>query len=212
MLTKEQIEQNKKEFIRLIRGINREGADIEALISKLEASDFFTAPASTKYHSSCDGGLCEHSLNVYYNLDKLCKNTMGLDEECYDDTTLRIVGLLHDISKMNIYTVMAKNEKQYCVDGDKFDELGRFKWVTKKGWALKEDRFVYGNHEVTSEFIIRNYIPLTMPESVAVLHHMGGMNWDSAKNDIAGVFRQYSLALMLHLADMISTYVYERDF
>jgi hypothetical protein len=212
MITNEQIECNKQEFIRLIRSIERDGMDTEALVRKLESSDFFFAPASTKYHSSYPGGLCEHSLNVYYNLVKLCKSKEGLDSECYDDNSLKIVSLLHDISKMNIYVTTTKNEKVYCADGDKYDNLGRFKWVSKQGFALKEDRFVYGNHEMTSEYIIRNFIPLTLSESVAVLHHMGGMNWDSSKNDIASIFRQYSLALMLHTADMLATYVDERDY
>jgi hypothetical protein len=212
MLTKEQMENNKNEFINLIMGINREGANIPALIKKLESSDFFYAPASTKYHGAYAGGLCEHSLNVYYNLVSLCKNKQGLDSECYDDNTLRIVGLLHDISKMNIYTITAKNEKVYCPEGDKHDELGRFKWVSKQGYMLKEERFVYGSHEMASEYIIRNYIPMTLAESVSVLHHMGGMNWDSAKDDLSRVFRQYSLSLMLHTADMLATYVDERDY
>lgn len=212
MLTTEQIENNKIEFIQLVKGINREGANIYELIKKLESSDFFTAPASTKYHSSYPGGLCEHSLNVYHNLVSICKSKSGLDSECYDDNTLRIVALLHDISKMNIYVTTVKNEKVYCADGDKYDNLGKFKWVSKQGFTLKDDRFVYGNHEMTSEYIIRNFIPLTLSESVSILHHMGGMNWDSANNDIASIFRQYSLALMLHTADMLATYVDERDF
>ncbi len=211
MLTNEQIEYNKNEFISLIRGINRDDADLDRLINKLLSSDFFVAPASTKYHNSYAGGLCEHSLNVYSNLVNLCKSKMGLDAECYDDNTLRIVGLLHDVSKMNIYTTTVKNEKVYCVDGDKRDDMGRFKWVSKPGYSLKEDRFTFGSHEMTSEYIIRNFIPMTLSESVAVLHHMGGMNWDSAKDDIARVYKQYSLATMLHLADMLATYVDERD-
>ncbi len=210
MLTNEQIDANKREFLSLISSIKRDGADIDALVRKLEHSDFFVAPASTKYHSSYPGGLCEHSLNVYHNLVKLCNGKKGLDSECYDDSTLKIVGLLHDISKMNIYTTTVKNEKQYCHDGDKFDNLGRFKWVSKQSYMLKEDRFVYGSHEMTSEYIIRNFIPMTLSESVAVLHHMGGMNWDSAKDDIACVYNQYSISVMLHIADMLATYTDER--
>ena len=59
---------NKKEFIELLeKYVKRDG--IENLITYLdEQSDFFTSPASTKYHGSYEGGLVEHSLNVYYSL------------------------------------------------------------------------------------------------------------------------------------------------
>lgn len=211
MLTIEQIESNKAEFIELISSIQRDGADIDKLINKLCSSDFFTAPASTKYHCNYDGGLCEHSLNVYHNLVALCKNREGLDDSCYNEDTLKITALLHDISKMNIYEKTSKNEKIYCADGDKYDVLGKFKWETSLGWKVKDNKFVYGSHEETSEFIIRQFIPLTIDESVAVLHHMGSLGWDSAQDNIASVYSQYSLSLMLHIADMMSTYVDERQ-
>ena len=210
MLTQDQILMNKQEFIGLVRSITREGADIEKLIRKLENSDFFYAPASTKYHASYQGGLCEHSLNVYANMKKLISSTPNLDPYCYDEDSIKIIGLFHDISKMNVYEPSVRNVKTYCEDGDKRDEMGRFKWVSKPGWATREKRFVYGSHEVTSEYIIRQFIPLNIDESVAILHHMGSMHYDSAKDDIGAVFNQYQLALMVYMADMMSTYVDER--
>lgn len=210
MLTIEQIDANKQEFLTLISSIQREGFEVEKLINKLCSSDFFKAPASTKYHCAYEGGLCEHSLNVYYNLVNLVKSKGNLDKCCYDESTLKIVALLHDISKMNIYEKSAKNEKIYCEDGDKYDSLGKFKWISTIGWKLKESRFLYGSHEMTSEFIIRQFIPLTIDESVAILHHMGGRNWDSAQDDMTSIFGQYSLATLLHVSDMIASYVDER--
>ena len=210
MLTIEQINNNKEEFLTLIRSIKRDGMDTDKLVKKLEKSDFFTAPASTKYHCAYEGGLCEHSLNVYYNLVNLC-NQQGLDEECYDENALKIVALLHDISKMNIYEPTARNEKVYCKDGDKYDSLGNYKWVTSLGYKTKENKFVFGSHEMTSEYIARQFVPLTVAESVAILHHMGGMHYDSAQDNLGEVFNQYHLALMLHIADMMSTYVTERE-
>lgn len=211
MLTNEQIELNKQEFLTLIQSIKREGANLESLVNKLCSSDFFVAPASTKYHCNYAGGLCEHSLNVYHNIVRLTDNQKGLDECCYDEDTLKIVALLHDVSKMNIYEQTAKNEKVYCEDGDKYDTIGRFRWETSLGWKTKENKFVYGSHEETSEFIVRQFIPLTLDESVAILHHMGSLGWDSAQDNIASVYSHYSLSLMLHMADMISTYVDERQ-
>ena len=210
MLTQEQMLENKKTFLELIKSIERDGMDVEKLVHKLEHSDFFTAPSSTKYHCSYEGGLCEHSLNVYNNLKMLVQGKVNLDECCYDENTLKIVALMHDISKMNIYERTSRNEKVYCEDGDKYDALGKFKWVTTVGWGLKDKRFTYGSHEMNSEFIARQFIPLTIDESVAILHHMGGRNWDSAQDNITEVFGQYQLAILLHMADMMASYVDER--
>ena len=208
-LTHEQIENNKQEFINILSTIKREGAKIEELVAKLTRSDFFTAPASTKYHCDYEGGLCEHSLNVYYNLRNLV-NRQGLDEACYNEESIIICGLLHDISKMNRYEKTARNKKVYCEDGKQYDELGRFKWISETGWQTRANHFVYGSHEMTSEYIVRQFIPLTLDESVAILHHMGSMAWDSAKDNIGDVFNQYTLALLLYMADMTSCYIDER--
>lgn len=210
MLTKEQISTNRDEYINLILSINREGAELEKLVNKLNNSDFFYAPASTEYHCGYEGGLCEHSLNVYRNLVRLCESQSNLDESCYDPETLKIVALLHDISKMNIYEKYAKNTKVYSENGSKYDELGKFDWVSSLEYKVKKDKFVYGNHEETSEYIARQFIPLTLDESVAIMHHMGGRSWDSSQDNISLVFGQYPLSLMLHMADMCATFIDER--
>lgn len=208
-MTQDKMILNKQEFEALVRSIKRPGADIDRLLDKLENSDFYFAPASTKYHLAEDGGLCEHSLNVYHNLKRLVNTTPGLAPYCYDEDSIKIVALFHDISKMNIYEKSSKNVKQYCEDGDKRDELGRFRWVALPSFTTREKKFVFGSHECTSEYIIRQYIPLNIDESVAILHHMGTLGWDSAKDNIAEVYSQYQLSLLLHVADMIATYVNE---
>ena len=210
MLSKEQIAVNKEDFLRIVLSINREGMDTEGLVNKLVNSDFFTAPASTQYHSAYEGGLCEHCLNVFYNLKSMVEQKAdSLANSCIDDDSIKIVALFHDISKMNIYTTYIRNEKVYCEDGDKYDSMGKFKWVSTVGYKTKEDKFVYGSHEMTSEYIIRQFIPLTLDESISILHHMGGRNWDSVQDNIASVFTNYPLATLLHLADMMSTYIDE---
>ena len=72
MLDDAKIEENKNRFIDLVKGITREGVDMERLLRQLEESDFFEAPASSRYHNSFKGGLCAHSLNVYDCLKKMC--------------------------------------------------------------------------------------------------------------------------------------------
>ena len=206
--TNEELTTMKEDFIALLKRIKRQNADIDGLIDKLVNSDFFSAPASTKNHSAFEGGLVRHSLNVYNNLNRLVEDK-GLN---IPQDSILICGLLHDISKMNFYEVAIKNKKVYSKDGSKWDDLGRFDWVSEKGWAAKpvEDRFVYGNHEETSEFMIRYYIPLRVEESVAILCHHGGKGYDS-HDSYDKMFGRYKLATLLHLADMLATFVDEKD-
>lgn len=206
MLTNEQLIDNKNEFIDMLRAITRNNCDIEGLIKKLEQSDFFEAPASTKYHGAFKGGLCRHCLDVNIVLTNLLKMN-GLS---YSDEAVTIVSLLHDLSKMNLYERTCFNKKVYSENGSKHDDGGKFDWVSEPGYKTKDvkDRFIYGNHEQTSEFMVRQFIPLELEESIAILHHHGGMGFDSAQLDISLIYDKYPLALMLHVADMICAYMY----
>lgn len=206
MLTQEQIKSNKDRFITLILSITRSQSRLTEFVAKLLQSDFFIAPASTVYHLAYPGGLCEHCLNVYDNLVSLCESK----NLSYNPDSLKITALCHDLSKMNYYTETVKNEKVYSENGTKHDELGNFEWVSKKGYKKRDDVFIYGNHEQNAEYIARWYFPLTLEESTAILHHMGGMSWDSTKENITEVYSKYPLSTLLHLADMISTYIDER--
>ena len=73
----------------------------------------------------------------------------------------------------------------------------------------KENRFIFSNHETTSEFMVRTFIPLTLEESVAILHHHGGVGNDSQPGAV-NAFGRYNLPVLLHLADMLATYVDEK--
>lgn len=210
MIPENIIETNKETFCTFLRQIRRDGARIDDLIKKLETSDFFYAPASTKYHNSIEGGLCDHSLNVYYNLRSLVKNK-HLEDKISEESIL-ICGLLHDMSKMNIYEKTYRNKKVYSEYGKKFDNLGNYDWVSEESYQMKDskDRFLYGNHEETSEYMVRTYIPLKLEESVAILTHHGSLSFDSVGIDsISQKYERYPLACLLHVADLISTYVDE---
>ena len=208
MLLDLQIADNKSKFIELVNSIEREGFLKEQLLAKLENSDFYYAPASTKYHGAYRGGLCEHSLNVYYNLVKLNE----IKNSNISEDTLKIVALFHDLSKMNLYETYFQNKKNYHAGGSKHDEGGAFDWEAVSAYKVKEasDRFIFGSHEQTSEFMLRSYCPLTYEESIAVLHHHGGMGWDSAQDNITEVFNRYPIATLLHIADMIATFLDEK--
>lgn len=208
MLEQNVIEANKTYFLDLLSTIERPNAALDMLTEWLETSDFFTAPASTKYHGAYPGGLCEHSLDVYKNMEKL----LSLHPEYYyESDTVKIVSLLHDLAKVNFYKRDFRNKKVYHENGSKQDNNGRFDWVSEATYAVDHDnRFVYGNHEETSEFLVRQYIPLSVEESVALLHHHAGMSWDSTKADISVVYNKYPLAAFLHTADMLSTFIDQR--
>ena len=208
---KDEIMEMKEDFIALLRRIKRSNANIEGLIDKLETTDFFTAPASTRYHNACYGGLLAHSLNVYNNLEMLVK-MKGLEEVIPEDSIL-ICGLLHDMAKINFYEPTVRNKKVYSEDGSKYDELGKFDWVSEKAWAVKPEsqRFIYGSHEETSEFMARCYIPLKIEESIAILHHHSGMSNDSTVKNISGLYIRYPVAHLLHIADMLATYLDEES-
>ena len=237
------IKKNKESFINILSNAvsERPGCDLEGLLNKLESSDFYIAPASTKYHGAYKGGLVDHSLNVYYNMLSLAKNKRLLaihklvpedetiDISNVDETTkmkdiiiegeieadsIAIVALLHDFSKMNYYKLDYRNKKVYCESGSKHENNGRFDWVTVPSYitAPQEERFLYGSHEETSEFMIRQFIPLTYQESTAVLHHHFALGFDSIKDVgvVSNIYNRYPIATLLHLADCLACYVDER--
>lgn len=172
----------KEHFINLFKeNIHREGAD--ALLAWMEKSDFFTAPASTKYHLAREGGLCEHSINVYSRFD------------CDNPESRAICGLLHDVCKTNYYDVAYRNAK---------DDNGKWQKVP---YYTVEDKLPYGHGE-KSVYIISGFMKLTREEAMAIRWHMGGFD-DSVKSGsyaMSEAFRQFPVALRLHIADMEATY------
>ena len=178
----------KEEYIELLKITNRNG--IDKLIQWLEQTDFFTAPASTKYHLSKKGGLLEHSLNVY---DELV-NEYGVSDSI---SSLIIVALLHDICKANFYSISERNVKK--VDG---------KWI-KEPYYTVEDQFPVGHGE-KSVMIIQKFIKLTDEEIAAIRWHMGAYEPKESYNSLSRAFSKYPLALMLHIADLKATYIREK--
>lgn len=180
----------KKQYIDLLLATKRKG--IDNLIEWLETTDFFTAPASTNYHLSKEGGLLEHSLNVY---DELLKEIVveGLD---INNSSLVIVSLLHDLCKANYYSVSERNVKK--------DN----KWI-KEPYYTVNDQFPIGHGE-KSVIIIQKYIELTNEEIASIRWHMGGYESKENYSYLSKTFSEYPLALMLHIADLKSTYLNEK--
>lgn len=173
--------------------VKREGKD--ELIKWLESSDFFQAPASTRFHGNYDGGLVEHSLNVYGVLKDLVSRESPGE---FSDETIAIVALLHDLCKVNFYKRGTRNVKQ---DG---------RWVTVETWEV-EEKAPLGDHADKSIIIIQQFMKLSIDEIMAIRAHMGA--WDNANQGgsrvISNIFDRSKLAVMLHMADMAATYLIE---
>lgn len=172
--------------------IVRPGA--ENLLNYIESTDFFTAPASTKFHGAHEGGLCEHSVNVFNELVRLLK---AYPEVKVSGETAAIVSLLHDLCKADCYKTEMRNRK---------NEDGR--WVQVPFYTFKED-FCYGGHGAKSVYLIQKHMALTDEEATAINCHMGP--WDRSPNDysVGNAFEQCPLAWLVHVADESATYMIE---
>lgn len=190
------IQNCKNDFIELYtQNIKRAGS--QELLDWIEKSDFFTAPASSKYHNNFEGGLCLHSINVYKQLVHLLKS-YGLENR-YSAESVAIVSLLHDLCKTYFYKKDLKNVK---------NEQGQ--WVKTPYYAIDE-KMPFGHGE-KSVFIIERFMRLEYHEALAIRWHMGGFD-DSVKGgsySVSAAYEQNKLALLVHLADMAATYLFEK--
>ena len=153
--------QYKEEFRAIFQEhVVRRGGD--QLLEWLENTDFFTAPASTKFHCACEYGLVMHSLNVYKVLRK------KYFEEGDSEESFALCGLLHDICKAQFYKISTRNVKN--------DETGQWE---KRPFYTVEDAFPYGHGE-KSVYLIERFVRLKPAEAMAIRWHMGGFD-DSVK-------------------------------
>lgn len=188
---------NKERFIEIYKKyIKRQGSDklLDFLLSK--NSDFFEAPASTRFHGSYEGGLLEHSLNVYDCLkDYLNRNRVkevyGLS---YTEESIAIVALLHDLCKVNCYKKGTRNVK----------ENGQ--WMQVPTYEYN-DSLPYGHGE-KSVYMISGYMKLTREEAFAIRYHMGFAGNEETRN-VGAAFEMFPLAFALSTADMEATYFVE---
>lgn len=194
--------------------IFRPGAD--NLLAYIESTSFFKDPASARYHMNVEGGLCEHSLNVYHRLRWLCDEEAKKNPDFVRpwDESIAIVGLLHDLCKAGTYVIELKNQKTYdpCKVGEapdymvKHDSNGDFIWETVPAFT-NNDPMPYGHGE-KSVYLIQKYIKLTDEEAFAIRYHMGAWN-DGEKQYAAKAFEMYPLAFLVHVADEWATYIDE---
>ena len=140
----------KEEFIKIFNdNITREGS--KNLLEWIQKTDFFTAPASTKFHGACESGLVMHSISVY-------KTMM---EKHYDPNTdssesFAICALLHDLCKAQFYKQSTRNVKN--------EQTGQWE---KKPYYTVEDAYPYGHGE-KSVFLIERFMRLKPAEAMAI--------------------------------------------
>lgn len=194
----------KDRFIQLYQAfVKRPGSD--KLLAWLETTDFFEAPASTRFHLSRPGGLVEHSVHVYERLralfiaekerSDLCAGITSQEEE-----TIAICGLLHDVCKANFYTVEMRNRK---------NEQGQWE---KYPFYVVDDQLPYGHGE-KSVYIISGFMKLTREEAMAIRWHMGFSDTDFRGGgfSVGNAFGKFPLAVLTHIADLQATYLDEAE-
>lgn len=189
----------KDKFIKAYtENITRPGAD--KLLTWIESSDFFAAPASTRFHLSSPGGLLEHSLHVFERMKAICANeatiTPGFNEPSME--TIAVCGLLHDICKANFYAVEMRNRK---------NDQGRWEQYP---FYVVDDKLPYGHGE-KSVYIISGFMRLSREEAMAIRWHMGFSDNDfqGGGYSVGNAFEKFPLAVLLHIADLQATYLDE---
>lgn len=202
------IEENKKLFLDLVGSIERDG--INELVAFLEKSDFFTAPASTRFHCSLPGGLALHSLNVYHMFEHKCKSEpfKSILGDMPEDSR-KIITLLHDVCKTYMYEIDYRNKKIYSDTGSKRDEKGRFDWAAVEYYTIN-DRVPYGHGE-KSVMMIEEYIKLQPFERYDIRWHMGFSEPKENWNTLGTAIEKYPVILALHQSDLEATYLLEKD-
>lgn len=174
----------KEEFIAILKQVDREG--MENLIDFLNKTDFFEAPASTRFHGCFKGGLLQHSMKVYEILKTKTE----------DSDSVKIIALLHDICKANFYKVDYRNAK---------NELGVWEKVP---YYTIDDTIPYGHGE-KSVMMITEYMKLTSEEKYAIRWHMGFTEPKEQYTTLGLALKKYPLALLMHEADLEATYFFD---
>lgn len=188
---------DKEKFLQIYsENIKRDGAD--KLLEFLEKSDFFTAPASTRFHGAYEGGLLRHSLNVYECLTAYLERERVKDRYKLNvsDETAAVVALLHDVCKVNFYAVSYRNSKN--------EKTGQWEKVP---YYTINDTLPYGHGE-KSVYMVSGFIRLSREEAMAIRWHMGFSGIED-KNTIGAALEKYPLAFALSVADMEASYFIE---
>lgn len=190
--------KSTKEFIEgILMETGREG--INNLLFWMEnGSDFYTAPCSTQFHLAEEGGLAQHSINVY----DLLKFKVSKYDLPINPASIAICGLCHDLCKTNFYTKGTKNVKENGI------------WQEKEIWIVK-DQFPFGHGE-KSVSILQDFISLTYEEECAIRWHMvafdAGIHFSYPSGfAFREVSNRYPLVTLLFTADYEASQIIEAN-
>jgi len=182
---------SSEEFDSLLRSTRK--PCIDDLINWLHTTDFYEAPASTRFHGAYPKGLIYHSLAVHDCAVKISKVVDDFIAPDYTQDELKIASLLHDICKANTYSVYQKNVKK---DGE---------WVQEDAYKFDE-QFCFGGHGSKSVYLAQNYIRLTNNEAAAINCHMGFTDYSNIQA-ISNAYSKTPLAWIVHVADEMATFI-----
>lgn len=211
------IEENIQRFEELLNSVKRDGTD-KLMRYIRNSTDFYKAPASTKFHLACEGGLLQHSLNVYDCLVAKRNNPIWKDVlKDIPDDSLILIALLHDLCKANFYAEGTKNQKTYDPEKVKaaenwqvkHDAQGDFIWETVKTYQV-DDQLPLGHGE-KSVMLIQCYIRLTMHEVMAIRWHMGFSEAKENWNTLGSAMEKYPIVLATNEADLEASKLLETD-
>lgn len=194
-----------KAFDDLIRGYYRikhfsEDA-VEKLCTKcldwLHSTDFYTAPASTKYHDDYEGGLLEHSIRVYNKMIELLEvetfadNLSIMNDSVFDAL---LCALVHDWCKIGLYEKYLKNVKN--------DSTGQ--WEKVEAFRHKDSAIPLG-HGTTSMFMAQKFFRLSIEQAAAIRWHMGVYQVsETEKPDLFRANESMPMNFLLQFADQLS--------
>ena len=200
-------DKNIERFEQLMETITRDGKD-ELMEYIRNKTDFYIAPASTQFHLSCEGGLLQHSLNVYDCL--IAKKQSPIWKRVFEEIpeeSLIIMSLLHDLCKVNFYVKGTKNQKTYdpnkvaAADGWKIKhDIGDFIWETVLRYEVN-DTMPLGHGE-KSVMLINCFMKLKVYEIFAIRWHMGFSEEKSQYKALGEAMEKYPIVLALHEADL----------
>jgi len=186
----------RDEFLKIYKkNIKREGAD--KLLEYLEKSDFFTAPASTRFHNNFEGGLVDHSVRCFHRFVKTLNCEYG-DKLPISMESVAVIALLHDICKIGCYKIEMRNVKE----GNE--------WV-KKPYYTYDDPLPYGHGE-KSVYVISGFMKLDREEAMAINWHMGAYDARHSPTSytLSNVHSKHPIALIFSTVDLLTSYLDEK--
>jgi len=225
------MENNKSKYEKLFN-LYVADANVKPLLAMLDRTDFYSAPASVKYHCHEDGGLCEHSLNVYDSFIRLLQ-MQDIVQETESWQLLEKARLVKELTQNErtdldklIQKLLNSNKVSFASvvrvtlghDYHKINFYEKYiknvkdangRWSQQEAWGYRDDPFVLGEDGTNSWYIMNSVMPLNFEEIMAIENHMGSGKSGQWLPGSSGCWKKSRLAMFLHLADMYSTFIVE---